>query len=96
MKTIADFKRKMVIGANVEAKLYYKERGTDEYRLVSDFGTRPVSVIQSNCFAFKTTKVSGETVNSWCDWPKKNDFHPIDENTVKITFDGGYLLYKFV
>jgi len=32
-----------------------------------DMGNRPISIIQSNCFAFKNP-VTGN--NSYCDWPK--------------------------
>lgn len=91
----------MLPGAIVKT-LLFRADDKAEFQLVGDFGKREVSISQSNSFALKTQKPStGEIVNSWCDWPKKNEFVPIDNNTAAIvqfegTRDGLKLIYQFI
>lgn len=70
MKTIADIKREMVIGSIWHCMWKCREA-------TKDMGNRPVSIVQSNRFAFKTTKADGTISDSWCDFPKKSEviFH---------------------
>lgn len=97
MKSIADFKRKLTLGAKVDTKLYWYDKETNQPVLQRDYGTREVSVIQSNMFAIKTQEIGKDTfVNSWCNWPKKNEFQPVNENECIIRFSFGELHYKFL
>ena len=64
MKTIADLKRKLVVGSKWHT--VWKCRDTE-----SDMGVRKVNRIQSNSFGFESKKHPGES--SWCDWPKKSE-----------------------
>lgn len=92
MKTIAEFKEKMKLGANVKSKLYRKN-GND-YSLEIDYGEREVSVHNTNQFALKTMK-GGTITNSWCSWPTKKQFYPISEIEAEIRFEAGKLVYAF-
>lgn len=98
MNTIADFKRRMILGAKVSSILYYLNKETKGFYIQKDYGIREVSKVQSNSFAIKTDKYGNGTewVDSWCEWPKKDNFEIIDNNTVKINFGGGYLTYSFL
>lgn len=96
MKTVADFKRKMVKGAAVHTLLYWNDNN-GKPKLQRDFGTRKVTIVQSNSFALETTQPGKpEPVDSWCEWPKKTEFKPIDENKAEIYFQGGKLIYEFI
>ncbi len=90
MKTLADFKRRLTVGTQVE---------TNHLKLGS-FGIRPISIVQSNSFAFKTTR-DGRLVDSWCEYPKAKDIEFIDKDTVRIYWGEGdkrepILEYKFI
>lgn len=91
MKTLADFKRRIQVG--VELETIHAKYGS--------MGVRPVSIVQSNSFAMKTKKTDGTTSDSWCDYPKAKNFEAVDENTANIyweTKNGRELIltYKFV
>lgn len=92
MKTIADFKLKMIKGAKVDSKLFWKKNG--EWQQVNDLKDREVTIVQSNSFALSINK-DGKIVNGWCDWPKSNQFTVIDENTAQIENNNIRLIYKF-
>jgi len=97
MKKIADFKRKMIVGAIVKSCLYYLKNG--EYIIADRKGDRAVSIVKTNYFAIKTwSKTAGKFEDSWCPWPKKGEFFPISENTAEIRFEEGYgkLVYTFI
>ena len=97
MKTVADFKRKMQVGASVNTTLYKKNHNTNELTVQREYETRTVSIVMSARFAFKTWIPEKEQfTNSYCDFPKAKDFTPIDENTAEIHFPNGKLVYKFV
>lgn len=95
MKTIADFKKRMVIGAKVETTLYHINKQTGEYVLAREYGERTVTKHQNNSFALATVTPDG-IKDSWCDWPKKVEFAAIDKDTIQISFTFGKLLYKFI
>lgn len=93
MKTVADFKRRLVVGAKLHAV-----RHTDNDR---DLGIREVSIVQSRSFALSTTKTTGEVTDSWCEYPKTIDctftedsmtiwFSPPGKEPVKL------LTYSFI
>lgn len=95
MKTVADFKRKMILGAKVNSSLYWVDRATNELKQVNELKDREVTIVQSNSFALSMEK-GGKQVNSWCDWPKRDQFKVIDENTAECIFEGGKLVYQFI
>lgn len=89
MKTIADFKRAMVLGTLVHCTFHCARKGRDpETGQViygdEDKGIRPVSIVQSNSFALKTTKTDGTIVDSWCQWPKRDDVQFLNDGSVVI------------
>ncbi len=96
MKTIADFKRKMIKGAKVNSTLYHVRNGVETLAMVAK--DREVTVSQSNSFALTVPGKykNGKQVSSWCDWPKTAEFSVINENTAQITFGFGRLIYEFI
>jgi hypothetical protein len=78
MKTLQDFKKAIQIGKEIE---------TIHARLGS-FGKRKISIVQSNSFALETVR-NGETVNSWCQYPKAKDIEFKNENTAVIYWGEG-------
>ena len=60
MKTLADFKKRLQIGVQLQAIHHLSFMGRDEKGAPiygdKDLGTREVSIVQSNSFALKTTK----------------------------------------
>jgi hypothetical protein len=93
MKTVADFKRKMVVGAKVSTQLFWMNDG--QLHQVNDIKDRTVTIHQSNSFAISMLK-DGKEVDSWCNWPKKSEFTPLSENKAQVDFDGGRLIYEFI
>lgn len=86
MKTLADFKRRLKVGTLLATESRH-----------GDLGIRPVSIVQSNAFALKTTRPDGTVADSWCEFPKARDFKVVDENTVLISVDVEVTLkYTFV
>jgi hypothetical protein len=91
MKTLADFKRRLKVGVRIETI-------NANY---GSMGVRPISIVQSNSFAFKTVKTTGETVDSWCEYPKAKDFEIVDKDTAIIYWETNkgrepILTYKFI
>jgi hypothetical protein len=74
MKTLADFKRALVIGSEWEAFNHYYQ---------SSLGIRAVGKVQSNCFAFITYR-NGESNLSYCDFPLSKDIKFREDGTVEI------------
>ena len=66
MKTIADIKRELTIASVWHCMWKCRDA-------IKDMGQRPISIVQTNRFAFKTTKADGTITDSWCDWPKKSE-----------------------
>lgn len=91
MKNLSDFKKRLQVGTKLE---------TYNHHLKSSFGIRKISVVQTNSFALDTIR-NGETVQSWCEYPKASDFEIIDNNTALIYWGSGdkrepILTYKFI
>ena len=88
MKTIADFKRALQIGKKVHAINHMTFAGRDEKANAvytdKDLGVREVSIVQSNSFAFKTVRATGEVVNSWCNYPKSKEIVYNHEKSITI------------
>lgn len=87
MKTLADFKRRVVPGIIMHGTFHRKFLGRENNQCIwgnEDLGEREVSVVQTNSFALKTIKKSGEITDSWCAFPKASQLRILDENTVVI------------
>lgn len=85
-KSIADIKRKMVIGSIWHTM--WKCRGS-----IKDMGRREVSVNRASSFGFKNPK-TGET--SWCDWPKKSEVIFHSDKSFTIVHGEIELTYTFI
>lgn len=106
MKTIADFKRKLVVGALVDT-IHHKafshrdENGNIVYK-DQPMGVRKLSIVQTNSFAFETIRTDGEKVDSWCDIPKKTEVEFLDNGLTIFEEDEilnkrePLLTYKFI
>ena len=70
---VAQFKKFLAVGVKLKATHHQAFAGRDEEGKViykdQDLGIRPVSIVQTNSFALKTTRENGEVVDSWCDYP---------------------------
>lgn len=91
MKTIAELKRKLIVGTKLHAFNHW---------LNQDLGVREIGHVQSNSFAFNTEK-NGEIVLSWCMYPKTNEVvFPIDNENQFIIINPDnkkqILTYTFV
>jgi len=88
MKTIADFKRKIVLGAKVHTIYHQQSNGRDENGKIilidKELGEREISIVQTNSFALKTIKSDGKVTDSWCNYPTKKEIKFIDDSTVQI------------
>ncbi|MEE9356585.1 MAG: hypothetical protein V3U75_13425 [Methylococcaceae bacterium] len=89
MKTIADFKRKMIKGSKWHTVHQFNGQAA------KDLGVRECTLVQSNCFGLATVTPTGLRT-SYCDWPKKVEFKPVDAKTIRIEFDGGRLIYNLI
>lgn len=95
MKTITELKEKIKVGARMSTKVFWTKN--NEYVLITDMPDREISIVQSNGFALKTWKEEEKKfVDSWCKWPKKNEFFPVDEVTFEVRWEGGKLVYSFL
>ena len=74
MKTLADFKRRIELGTSIETS----------YPSGLEIPTRKVSIKQSNSFALSTTKINGDIVDSWMEYPKASmiEFPTPNEATI--------------
>lgn len=74
---VAEFKRFLKVGVKLKATLHKGFAGRDDEGKViycdRDLGIRPVSIVQTNSFAFKTVNSKGEVVDSWCHFPAASD-----------------------
>ena len=78
IKTVADFKRLIQIGAKVACIFHMERAGRDDKGNVFykdlDRGEREVTIRQTNSFALKTWKESeGKFIDSWCSYPKASE-----------------------
>jgi len=101
MKTISDFKRRVTVGTKMYTELYWADNdGT--LNLVQINEDISVSIVQSNSFALKTWREKDQSFrDSWCEWPKKDQFSVIDTDTIQVDIkDRGMictrLIYKFL
>jgi hypothetical protein len=89
IKSLAEFKKAIQLDVAVHTIFHMQFNGRDSEQkpvyTTEDKGIRKVSVKQTNAFALKTTIAEGETVDSWCDYPKAS------ECEVK---DGKLLIYE--
>ena len=73
MKSVAEFKGRLHVGAKLHA-IYHREYiGRDGDKVIygnKDLGVREVSIVQTNSFALKTFRKDGSSYNSWCSYPK--------------------------
>lgn len=77
IKTLSDFKKALKIGVKLSA-IHHKtfDRRDEDGNVIykdSSLGIREVSRLQTNSFALKTTRTSGEIVDSWCAFPKASE-----------------------
>jgi hypothetical protein len=79
MKTLSDFKKRLQVGTKLE---------TYNHNLKTSFGTRTISIVQTNSFALDTLR-NGEIVKSYCEYPKASDFEILDNNTALIYWGSG-------
>lgn len=88
MKTLSEFKKRLKIGTKLQAIHHLTFAGRDtEGKVIykdSSLGIREISIVQSNSFALKTVRTTGETVDSWCSYPKASECIFKDENTLTI------------
>ena len=77
MKTLADFKRRIQLGVNIDTK----------YPNGFELPTREVSIKQSNSFALKTEMNVGNSDNSWMEYPKASMIEFPTENQATIFWD---------
>lgn len=88
MKTVSDFKKRLVPGVKIHCIYHQKSAGRDENgRIIlvdEDRGIRPINIVQSNAFTLLTTQSDGKIVDSWCYYPKAKEARIIDENTIQI------------
>ena len=96
MKTIADFKRRISVGIKLQSERYIK-KSTGWVLTTEPNYTREVTIAASKHFALKTfNKIKNEWVDSYVDYPKKDEFNVMDENTIKIEDNLCKLIYKFI
>ena len=91
MKNLSDFKKRLQVGTKLE---------TYNHNLKTSFGVREISIVQTNSFALDTLR-NGETVQSWCEYPKASNFEIINKNEALIFWGQGekrepILTYKFI
>ena len=88
MKTVSDFKKRIIPGVKLHCIFHQKSAGRGEDGKIilvdEDRGIRPVNIVQSNAFTLLTTQKDGKVINSWCTYPKASSVHIIDENTIQI------------
>lgn len=87
IRTIADFKRALKLGAKVGSirfnNRYQKNEAGEFITEEQPMPIREASIVQTNSFALKTTKSDGKIVDSWCPFPAKSEVH-IENNIVTI------------
>ena len=90
IKTLADFKRAVEVGAKVHTIWHTAFAGRDENQQPiwkdEDRGIREVSIKQSNSFALKTEN-DGKVVDSWCSWPKATECRIVDNQVTILAED---------
>ena len=106
MLTVNDLKKRVQVGTKLEGVRHNTKLGYDpdtKEPVYGDklLGVRQVVAVKGKAFAFEA-EVNGETVLSWCDFPKASELRYIDNDTFSIfreDSDGRKykkLTYKFV
>lgn len=88
IKTVSDFKKALIVGVKLHCInhtnfSHYDGNGVAVYNDY-DFGTREVSIVQSNSFALKTVRTDGNIVDSWCSYPKASEVIINGDNSITI------------
>ena len=92
MKNVADFKKRIKVGCQIDT-IYHQASGgrsEDNSHIIyvnKALGIREVSIVQNNSFALKTEKSDGTFgtfTDSWCSFPKASQCKFLDENTIQI------------
>jgi len=106
MNSIAEFKRRLQVGvklATIMHKANFAGRDENDKAVYTpkEIPEREVSIVQSNSFALKTIKTTGEVVDSWCMYPKKaeTEFNGNEVIIYETDRDGTrapILTYKFI
>ena len=95
MKTLADFKKVVQVGAKLQT-IYHRnfigrtEDGTPIYG-DRDMGVREVSIKQTTQFAMKTIKNDGTITDSWMQFGKASDCK-VNDKSITLYCDGEKLL----
>ena len=88
MKTISDFKRRIVKGAKLHCIFHQKFSGRDAGGKIKiqdeDRGVREVNIVQTNAFTLLTKTDDGKVIDSWCYYPKASEVKFIDKDTIQI------------
>jgi len=90
MKTLADFKRAMIVGSKWETIKHFKDNLTETTPV------RECSKRQANSFAFRTTLPDGRIADCWLDFPKAKDVEFLNNDTITIKNNWGTAIYKKV
>lgn len=89
IRTIADFKRALIVGTHWEAyHKYLGEHPTEQKSL----GIRTVAVNRGIGFGFETDR---RTI-SYCDWPKKAEFSTEDGGNVVVITEPGFFELRYI
>ncbi len=84
MRTLAELKRKIVLGTKLHTFNHWYNK---------DMGIREIGHVQSNSFAFKTD----HNTLSWCEFPKAKELIFEDTNKFTILVDNEpCLTYTFI
>lgn len=87
MKTVADFKRRIVKGVRIHTIYHQASKGRDANGVImlgdEDRGIRPVNIVQTNSFTLMTEK-EGKQVDSWMNYPKAKEVIFSNSNSVQI------------
>lgn len=94
MKTLADFKKKLIVGNKLKLQRFENIEGLWKEDLKMSL-TREISKVMSTQFAL-ATEDKGKMVDSYCDYPKKHEYTFIDDNTIEIILHRVKLVYSFV
>lgn len=81
--TVKAFKDKFQKGQKVSTLLYWAKNG--QWELQREWPEREISITNTVGFAFKTWREDEKKhVNSYCNWPRKDDISMEDESTYSI------------
>ena len=77
MENLSQFKKGLTVGKMLNCTFHQKFNGRDSKgELIYQDEIKPpreISIVQTNSFALKTVKTSGEITDSWCAYPKASE-----------------------